>query len=65
MTVKKTMSWNGTNPSKVTSVVSKSIPLLPLDEAVASRALFVIIMSGTGSDGQTDGRTKTLLDPDK
>ena len=36
--------------------------ILPLDEAVASRAVFVIV---SGSDGRTDGRAETLLEPAK
>ena len=35
---------------------------LPLDEALASRAVFVIL---SGSDGRADGRTETLLEPAK
>ena len=35
---------------------------LPLDEAVASRAVFVIV---SGSDGRTGGRAETLLEPAK
>ena len=35
---------------------------LPLDEAMASRAVFVIV---SGSDGRAHGRTETLLEPAK
>ena len=35
---------------------------LPLDEAIASRAVFVIV---SGADGRTDGRAETLLEPAK
>ena len=37
-------------------------PFLPLDEAIASRAVFVIV---SGSDGRADGRAETLLEPAK
>ena len=33
---------------------------LPLDEAIASRAVYVIV---SGSDGWTGGRAETLLEP--
>ena len=36
--------------------------VLPLDEAIASRAVFVIV---SGSDGWADGRAETLLEPAK
>ena len=35
---------------------------LPLDKAIASRAVFVIV---SGSDGQTGGWAETLLEPPK
>ena len=36
--------------------------ILPLEEAVASKAVFVIVF---GSDGRTDRWAETLLEPDK
>ena len=41
-------------------VIIGAMTLLPLDEAIASRAVFVIV---SGSDGRTDGRAETLLEP--
>ena len=37
-----------------------SLTFLPLDEAIASRAVFVIV---SGSDGRAGERAETLLDP--
>ena len=34
--------------------LSAEVPFLPLDDAIASRAVFLIL---SGSDGRTDGRT--------
>ena len=38
------------------------LSFLPLDQAIASRAVFVIV---TGWDRLTGGRTETLLEPAK
>ena len=42
--------------------LDSTLQFLPLDEAIASRAVFVIV---SGSDGRADGRTETLLEPAK
>ena len=44
------------------SVFFHCFKFLPLDEAIASRAIFVIV---SGSDGRADGEAETLLEPAK
>ena len=41
---------------------AQPVGLLPLDDAVASRPVYVIV---SGSDWRADGRTETLLEPAK
>ena len=51
---------NYVSPRPNVKIHSESISFLPLDEAIASTAGFVIV---SGSNLRTDGRAETLLKP--
>ena len=53
--IRETVESLGQLQQRVCSVFNK---FLPLDEAIASRAAFVIV---SGSDERTDGRAETLF----
>ena len=50
------------NGSKIIRTFASRTHFLPLDQAIASRVVFVIV---SGSDGRADGRAETLLESAK